>query len=89
MWALTTNKTDGFLCPDGSTAPTVDTYKFDDATLTGTHTSTHNAVCGVPAAMTKTPFTLTFDAAAADPCRSLPVGTASLPVCGTAGESRG
>ena len=60
MWTLSTNKADGFQCPDGSTAPTVDTYKFDDATLTGTHTSIHNEVCGVPAAMTKTPFTLTF-----------------------------
>ena len=40
MWTLTTNKADGFQCPDGSTAPTVDTYKFDDVTLTGTHTAT-------------------------------------------------
>lgn len=61
LWALTTNKADGFQCPDGSTAPTVDTYKFDDATLTGTHTSLHNDVCGVPAGMTKSPFTLAFD----------------------------
>ena len=34
QWALTTNKADGFQCADGSTAPTVDTYKFDDVTLT-------------------------------------------------------
>lgn len=60
QWALTTNKADGFMCPDGSTAPTVDTYKFDDVTLTGTHTSFHNAVCGIPAGMTKSPFTLAF-----------------------------
>lgn len=51
----------GFLCEDGSTAPTVDAHKFDDATLTGTHTSLHNAICGgVPAGVTKTPFTLMF-----------------------------
>ncbi|RDH80194.1 hypothetical protein DVS77_02225 [Mycolicibacterium moriokaense] len=60
LWTLTTNKVDGFQCPDGSTAPTVDTYKFDDATLAGTHTSLHNAVCGVQPGMTKTPFTLAF-----------------------------
>lgn len=60
VWALTTNKAEGFQCPDGTTAPTVDTYKFDDVTLTGTHTSLHNAACGSPAGMTKTPFTLAF-----------------------------
>lgn len=60
QWAITTNNTDGFKCPDGSTAPTVDTYRFDDVTMTGTHTSLHNAVCGVPAGMTKAPFTLEF-----------------------------
>lgn len=51
-WSRTTNKVDGFLCPDGSTALTVDTYAFDDVTPTGTHTSLHNAVCGEPAGMT-------------------------------------
>ena len=60
QWLISATKDSGFLCPDGSTAPSVDTYKFDDVTLTGTHTLTHNAVCGVPAGMTKTPFTLTF-----------------------------
>ena len=34
QWNLITNKVDGFLCPDGTTAPTVDTYSFDDVTLT-------------------------------------------------------
>ena len=60
MWTLTTNKADGLMCPDGTTAPTVDTYKFDDVTLTGTHTSLHTAVCGVQPGMTKEPFTLAF-----------------------------
>jgi hypothetical protein len=61
QWKIITNKTEGFLCPDGSRAPTNDIYAFDDVTLTGTHTSTHNTVCGVQPSMTKTPFTLTFD----------------------------
>ncbi len=61
VWAIIVNRSDGFNCPDGSTAPLFRTYEFDDATLTGTVTATNNAGCGVPAAMTKTPFTLAFD----------------------------
>ena len=74
QWALTTRKEEGFQCPDGSTAPTVDTYKFDDVTLTGTHTSLNNAVCGVPAGMKKSSFTLTFAEAVADSRRQVPAG---------------
>ena len=33
-------RSDGFQCPDGSTAPLFRTYKFDDVTLTGTLTAT-------------------------------------------------
>ncbi len=73
QWNLVTNKVDGFLCPDGTTAPTVDTYAFDDATLTGTHTSLHNAVCGGPAGMTKTPFTLAFDTPLSIPVEQYPL----------------
>jgi hypothetical protein len=80
VWALTTNKTDGFQCADGSTAPTVDTYKFDDATLTGTHTSLHTAVCGAAPGMIKTPFTLAFE-------KPLPIPVERYPlVCEPAGN---
>lgn len=80
QWALTTRKEEGLQCPDGSLAPTVDTYKFDDMTLTGTHTSLNNAVCGVPAGMKKTPFTLTFN-------RPLPIPVDRYPlVCEPAGN---
>jgi len=80
MWSLTTNKTDGFQCADGSTAPTVDTYTFDDATLTGMHTSLHTAVCGASPGMTKTPFTLTFE-------KPLPIPVDRYPlVCEPAGN---
>lgn len=61
IWKVIVNRSDGFQCPDGSTAPLLRTYEFDDATLTGTLTATNNAGCGVPAAMTKTPFTLAPD----------------------------
>ena len=61
LWTVVVPKEHGLLCPDGTTAPTVETYKFDNATLAGTHTVTHNEACGVPAAVIKQPFTLTFD----------------------------
>lgn len=80
QWALTTNKADGFQCADGSTAPTVDTYKFDDVTLTGTHTSLNTAVCGAAPGMTKTPFALTF-------ARPLPIPVNRYPLeCEPAGN---
>src|SRR3954447_11257162 len=37
QWMYTVNKVDGFKCPDGGTAPILDMYKFDDVTMTGTH----------------------------------------------------
>jgi hypothetical protein len=80
QWALTTRKEEGFRCPDGSFAPTVDTYRFDDVTLTGTHTSLNNAVCGVPAGMKKSTFTLAF-------ARPLPIPVDKYPlVCEPAGN---
>jgi hypothetical protein len=80
IWALTANKTDGFQCADGSTAPTVDTYTFDDVSLTGTHTSLHTAVCGAAPGMTKTPFTLAFE-------KPLPIPVDRYPlVCEPAGN---
>ncbi|OBK72940.1 hypothetical protein [Mycobacterium sp. 1274761.0] len=79
QWTLTTHKDEGFLCPDGSRESSVDTYKFDDVTLTGEHTSTHTAVCGVQPGMTKTPFTLAFD-------KPLPIPVDRYPlVCEPAG----
>jgi hypothetical protein len=82
QWSVTTNKSDGFQCADGSTAPSVDTYEFDDATLSGTHTSLHNAVCGALPGMTKTPFTLAF-------ARPLPIPVDRYPlVCEPGGLRR-
>jgi hypothetical protein len=72
-WTFTTTKSEGMQCPDGSTAPTVETYAFDDATLTGTHTISHNAVCGLRPGLTKEPFTLTFD-------RPLPIPAERYPL---------
>ena len=60
IWTMTVNKIDGFACPDGGTGPSTDIYRFDDATLAGTHTITHSAVCGVQPGLTKAPFNLAF-----------------------------
>lgn len=60
LWSVTAQTAEGVACPDGSTAPSTDTYAFSETTLTGTHTSVHDAVCGLAPAMTKQPFTLTF-----------------------------
>lgn len=80
QWALTTRKAEGLRCPDGGTAPTIDTYKFDDVTLTGVHTALNTPVCGLPAAMTKTPFTLTYDGPLSFPVDRYPL------VCEPAGN---
>ena len=60
VWKFSTNKKDGMECADGTTAPIQETYEFDDLTLTGTRSVAHNDVCGLPAGITKYPFTLAF-----------------------------
>jgi hypothetical protein len=60
LWTFQIGKNNGVSCPDGTTAPSMDTYAFDDVSLAGTHTSIHGDVCGLQPAMTKTPFTLAF-----------------------------
>jgi hypothetical protein len=61
QWAYTVTLLDGFKCPDGGTAPEIDMYKFDDLTMTGTHSISHNDVCGVPAGIESYPFTLAYN----------------------------
>lgn len=58
IWTMPVNKVDGFTCPDGTKAASIDIYSFDDATLSGTHTITHTATCGVQAGVIKSPFKL-------------------------------
>jgi hypothetical protein len=62
LWTFQFESAEGVLCPDGSSAPSTEVYSFSEATLTGTHKTIHGDVCGMPAAMVKTPFTLTFNA---------------------------
>ena len=60
MWQFTTANREGMTCPDGSAAPTVETIRFDDITMTGTRTIFHNDVCGLPPGKIDQPFTLSF-----------------------------
>jgi hypothetical protein len=60
VWQFSTAKKDGMQCPDGSYAPTTETVKFDDLTMTGTRNIRHNDVCGLPPGIITTPFTLAF-----------------------------
>jgi hypothetical protein len=60
VWAINTMKKEGMQCPDGSWAPTTETIKFDDLTMTGTRTIFHNDVCGLAPGKVDQPFTLSF-----------------------------
>jgi hypothetical protein len=62
VWAYTTSVQDGMKCPDGSTAPIVETYEFNTDTMSGTRTTTNIPACdgAVPANMVKTTFTLAY-----------------------------
>jgi hypothetical protein len=60
LWTYQKPIKDGLTCPDGSTAPTIETYKFDDITMTGTRSIAHNADCGMAPGITNHNFTLAF-----------------------------
>lgn len=62
QWQFTTNIKDGMTCPDGSSAPIQETYRFDDVAMTGTRSVSNNTVCNgtVAAKLVKYPFTLAY-----------------------------
>lgn len=80
-WTFEVGKSDGTLCPDGSTAPSTETYAFDDETLTGTHTSLHGAVCGMQPTMTKQPFTLALTGPPPSPVQRYPLQCNDIAMC--------
>jgi hypothetical protein len=63
VWEFSTNLKEGLTCPDGSSAPVQETYRFDDATMAGTRSVSNTAVCNgaVPAKLVDYPFTLAFN----------------------------
>jgi hypothetical protein len=58
-WTLQVTKPDGMTCSDGTVAPVVYTYAFDQYTLAGDRTVIYGPECGKPR-MEKAPFTLTY-----------------------------
>jgi hypothetical protein len=80
-WTMGVNLTDGMKCPDGSTAPSSNVYTFDDATLTGTFTKMHGAVCGMQAGATKTPFSLVYKSPLPIPVELYPLQCPTFPNC--------
>ncbi|MBI3215132.1 MAG: hypothetical protein HYZ38_14990 [Mycobacterium sp.] len=66
-WTFQRANDEGFLCPDGSTAPATETFAFDapdpaapNPNVSGTRTTIHGAVCGQQPGMVKAPFFLTY-----------------------------
>lgn len=80
-WAFEVAQPEGTRCPDGSTAASTETYSFDEETLTGTHTSLHGAVCGMPPTMSKTPFTLSLAGPPPSPVQRYPLHCNDLAMC--------
>lgn len=62
LWTYSTASLEGMRCPDGSWAPTTETYKFDDVSMTGTRSVAHNQVCGgtIEPAILTFPFKLAY-----------------------------
>jgi hypothetical protein len=73
LWQFSTPKKEGMQCPDGSWAPTVETFKFDDLTLTGTRTIAHNDVCGLQPGIISIPFTMSYKGPLPNPVEQYPL----------------
>jgi hypothetical protein len=83
VWQINTNRPAGMHCPDGSWAPTTETIKIDDLTMTGTRTIFHNDVCGLQPGMITTPFTLSYQGPLPIPVEQYPLycEPAGLRIC--------
>ncbi|MCV7099403.1 hypothetical protein [Mycobacterium palustre] len=81
LWTLSVDKSNGVVCPDGTTAPSSDTYAFSDETMTGTHTSVHGAVCGMQPSMSKQPFSLQQSGPPPSPVQRYPLYCNAIAMC--------
>ncbi|OBI92045.1 hypothetical protein [Mycobacterium asiaticum] len=81
LWTFQVSKSEGVTCPDGSYAPTSETYAFSDETLTGTHTTLHGAVCGLQPDMKKEPFSLALAGAPPSPVERYPLRCNEIAIC--------
>ncbi|MCV7423841.1 hypothetical protein H7K45_25125 [Mycobacterium yunnanensis] len=63
LWTFSTTVKEGFPCPDGNGfAPVVESYQFDDATMSGKRSTANSAACNgtVQPKIVVSPFTLAF-----------------------------
>ncbi len=81
LWTFKVDQADGVSCPGGGTAPSTETYSFDDATMSGTHTSLHGAECGLQPAMSKQPFSLHLVGPPPSPIERYPLYCNAIAMC--------
>ena len=81
LWTFQATVADGVSCPDGSTAPSTETYAFDDGSLAGTHTTLHGAECGLEPSMTKQPFSLRLVGPPPSPIQRYPLQCNNVAFC--------
>ncbi len=81
LWSFTVNKSNGVVCPDGTTAPSTETYAFSDETLSGTHTTVHGAVCGMQPSVSKQPFSLQQTGPPPSPVERYPLYCNAIAMC--------
>jgi hypothetical protein len=81
LWTISVDRANGVSCPNGGTAPSTETYAFSDETLTGTHTSLHGAVCGLPSDMKKAPFSLQLIGPPPSPVERYPLRCNEYAMC--------
>jgi hypothetical protein len=81
LWTFQATLDGGVSCPGGGTAPSTETYAFDDGTLSGTHTSLHGAECGLQPAMSKQPFSLQLAGPPPSPIQRYPLQCNNVAIC--------
>lgn len=69
----------GKRCPNGKTAATQETYRFDTS-LNGTYSQSHNAVCGDQPGIDSHPFTLTYVGPLPYPVNHYPLNCQETPI---------
>ncbi|KAA1250826.1 hypothetical protein F0Q45_07605 [Mycobacterium simiae] len=81
LWTFQVDQADGVLCPDGSTAPSTETYAFSDETMSGIHTTLHGAVCGLQPDLKKEPFSLQLTGPPPTPVERYPLRCNEIAIC--------
>jgi hypothetical protein len=81
LWTFQETQADGVSCPGGGTAPSTETFAFDDGAMAGTHTSLHGAVCGLEPTMSKKPFSLQLIGPPPSPIQRYPLQCNNIAIC--------